>query len=547
MAPFTQPKIQEASTSTLGNLLATLKSSVNVSGSSSNLFASLLSETSASVPVVEPQEPTAMLSTRTAATKSSAPEWSSSQNVRDDAPPPAAERNENTKNVADNDARAPHRAEPALDNAAERAEAKAEPKSKAEPKEEKEVSDDPEAASDEAAQAVATSEQDAETESAEAPLDEQLAALLLMLGAAEEAPAPVAEVAVKTEEIVVQAAPDQEENGPLDEQLFANVIPFGERPAQKTKMHEDEANKDKSLQTEVATPAAMDQTLDQLAAQSAETADTLLAMPSDEAETPEAASEYAKMVEEASAAKVGETQTTENGNRRDQADLLKGQERAAANNTAQRSGTVTTTQTTATTSSGAASELGVQAAGGASSSQGTTPLATGVRPMGSYDFASQLSAARVTKGGSAGLPQAVEQVAVQLHKAAKEGADEITIQLRPAELGKIEIKLEFAADKSVTGTVIADNQATLNMLQKDSASLQRALQEAGLQADAGCMEFSLRDDNQTKQFAQEQNGNNGRRTGFNLAGIGDEADALGDLATAAETYYLTPGRVNLRV
>lgn len=224
--------------------------------------------------------------------------------------------------------------------------------------------------------------------------------------------------------------------------------------------------------------------------------------------------------------------------------LLKGEAMPAATTTA--SGMVATAlATTAKESGDAATGSALKAASGTGAATTTAPLVgEGLRSAGSYDFASQLSAARVNKGGAAGLPQAVEQVSVQLHKAVKEGLDEITIQLKPAELGKIEIKLSVSADKSVTGTVVAENQATLTLLQKDSSSLQRALQEAGLQAQAGCMEFSLRDQGNAQQFAQNKN------EGFSRGkGADDEAysAALEASTSQPETYYVTPGHVNLRV
>lgn len=184
---------------------------------------------------------------------------------------------------------------------------------------------------------------------------------------------------------------------------------------------------------------------------------------------------------------------------------------------------------------------------GAAKSAETPASAVGVRSAGSYDFASQLSAVRATKGGTAGLPEVVEQVAVQLHKQVKEGKDEMTIHLRPAELGKIEVKLEFAADKKVQATVVADNPSTLQLLQKDQDVLQRALQEAGLRADPGSLQFSLRDDRQPGAFAQGQTGP-GSRGGAQAGGYGEEDAAGAELSLAAlETYYITPGRVNLRV
>lgn len=188
----------------------------------------------------------------------------------------------------------------------------------------------------------------------------------------------------------------------------------------------------------------------------------------------------------------------------------------------------------------------VKLADAAGAAKTTTPMPTGegVRASSGYDFASQLSALRATKGGATGLPQAVEQVAVQLHKMAKEGSDEITIQLKPVELGKIEIKLEIKADKTVQGTVVVENQATLNMLSKDASSLQRALQDAGLQADAGSLSFSLKGDGQN-QFAGNQNQSQGRPSSF--AYFDESGDAGLYAPTAYEESYITPGRVNLKV
>lgn len=176
--------------------------------------------------------------------------------------------------------------------------------------------------------------------------------------------------------------------------------------------------------------------------------------------------------------------------------------------------------------------------------------ADGVRPAGSYDFASQLSAARAAKGGATGLPSAVEQVALQLHKQVSAGNDQMTINLRPAELGSINIKLEFSSDNKVQGTVTADNQSTLDLLSKDSSGLQRALQDAGMQVDANSLQFNLRGDGQQSQFSGNQNsGDNGSSSAAANANYkSDNADVGANVAAdVSDTYYITPGRVNMRV
>jgi len=92
--------------------------------------------------------------------------------------------------------------------------------------------------------------------------------------------------------------------------------------------------------------------------------------------------------------------------------------------------------------------------------------------------------------------------------------------------------------------VTADNPSTLNLLLKDVRGLERALQEAGLRADSGSLQFGLRGDGQA-------NGGSGQTAG-NSSALADDSDSpsgaiLPGYAGPAETYYLTPGGVNMRV
>jgi hypothetical protein len=177
----------------------------------------------------------------------------------------------------------------------------------------------------------------------------------------------------------------------------------------------------------------------------------------------------------------------------------------------------------------------------------STTLAAGAPQSASpYDFASQLSALRASKGGATGLPTPVEQVILQMGRAAKDGSNQMTIQLRPAELGRIDVKLNVSSDGKVQGTVTADNSATLGLLLKDVRSLERALQEAGLRADPGSLQFNLRGDGQpgngSGQMANGQSGGDG-----NNSGASSNATSLPVVPDLTETYYLTPGGVNMRV
>lgn len=120
--------------------------------------------------------------------------------------------------------------------------------------------------------------------------------------------------------------------------------------------------------------------------------------------------------------------------------------------------------------------------------------------------------------------QVMEQVSVQIDKQVKDGADTIKIQLKPHDLGKIEIKLEVAADGRVSATVTADKPETLAMLQKDAKGLEKALEDAGLKPDTSATSFSLKGGEQ-QQNADRGNNNPRSRRGRSRGGETGEAGA----------------------
>jgi flagellar hook-length control protein FliK len=88
--------------------------------------------------------------------------------------------------------------------------------------------------------------------------------------------------------------------------------------------------------------------------------------------------------------------------------------------------------------------------------------------------------------------RAAEQVALALPQAVKSGDNHIQIQLQPAELGGIDVKLSVNHDGRVTMVVSADRGDTLNLLRQDASTLTQALRDAGLQADNSSLSFNLR-------------------------------------------------------
>ncbi|WP_353857644.1 flagellar hook-length control protein FliK [Azospirillum formosense] len=144
--------------------------------------------------------------------------------------------------------------------------------------------------------------------------------------------------------------------------------------------------------------------------------------------------------------------------------------------------------------------------------------------------------------GSAGLPMGVqEQVAVHISRNVSDGNDQFTINLRPAELGRIDIKLEIGQDGRVTASVAVEKAQTLELLQRDSRNLERALQDAGLKADSNSLNFSLRGEGgQSFQESGRQGGSGRRGRGFG-GGPGEVEDAQ-----TAYTLTVAPGRVDIQ-
>lgn len=115
----------------------------------------------------------------------------------------------------------------------------------------------------------------------------------------------------------------------------------------------------------------------------------------------------------------------------------------------------------------------------------------------------------------------IEQIKVNITKAAKAGLDRVTIQLKPVDLGRIEIKLEMSEDHKVRVTVTADTKDTLSLLQTDSRTLERTLNDAGLRTDANNLHFNLRSESDA-QSAQGQNGRDGKNGGGETNEAADE-------------------------
>lgn len=189
-----------------------------------------------------------------------------------------------------------------------------------------------------------------------------------------------------------------------------------------------------------------------------------------------------------------------------------------------------------------------------------TQAATTPQPASANSFA-RAEQAVLASTGSAGQPVArqaaspapvqppkppvpprlvTNQVAVQIQKAAAQGSDRINIQLKPAELGRVEVQMDVARDGRVTAVISAERSETLDLLQRDARALQSALNDAGLRTDSESLSFNLKGQNQAQgdgeQFADQANGD----------GVLGE-DGADETGPTARQDILTDDRVDVEV
>jgi hypothetical protein len=152
-----------------------------------------------------------------------------------------------------------------------------------------------------------------------------------------------------------------------------------------------------------------------------------------------------------------------------------------------------------------------------------------------------------TQGAAASTLAAstLDQIAFNLRQSARTGLNQIEIQLKPASLGSIDVKLEMTHDGRMTAVISSDRSDTLNLLQRNSGELQQALRDAGLQTDTGSLSFNLRGE-------QQQPGSQGQQSGY-LAGATptdptlDEVPAQAIAAAAASGSSSHAGLLNIQV
>lgn len=169
---------------------------------------------------------------------------------------------------------------------------------------------------------------------------------------------------------------------------------------------------------------------------------------------------------------------------------------------------------------------------------------TGTSPLGLSTSASAIRTASAAPNWAPFGAYVAGQVAMQISRAVKDGNDNFKIRLDPPELGRVDVKLEISHDGRINAVLAADNEKTLQLLQREQGALERALQDAGLKTDSGSLNFSL---NSQQNNARE--GNDGNSFGGGRGRIGGDVrvDATDMPAQAVMQMALSDRALDIRV
>jgi chemotaxis protein MotD len=112
---------------------------------------------------------------------------------------------------------------------------------------------------------------------------------------------------------------------------------------------------------------------------------------------------------------------------------------------------------------------------------------------------------------AADTPVPLNGLAADIALRAAGGNSRFEIRLDPAELGRIDVRLDVDKHGNVTSHLTVERPATLDMLRNDAPRLQQALQDAGLKTGDSGLQFSLRDQSSSGQNSDNGSGRNSQR------------------------------------
>ena len=110
-------------------------------------------------------------------------------------------------------------------------------------------------------------------------------------------------------------------------------------------------------------------------------------------------------------------------------------------------------------------------------------------------------------------PAATVQVYSRIIERADGRAQRFEVRLDPAELGRVDVRIEIGADRKVHAVLAAHDSAALSDLMRGQRSLERALAGAGIDLADNGVRFELATDSGRSNAGQQQTGDGNSRNG----------------------------------
>ena len=144
--------------------------------------------------------------------------------------------------------------------------------------------------------------------------------------------------------------------------------------------------------------------------------------------------------------------------------------------------------------------------------------------------ATPAAAAQLTVTAATSTAVPLSGVAMEIAASAKNGNSRFEIRLDPADLGRIDVRIDVDRNGHLTSHLTVEKPETLAMLRQDAPQLQRALDDAGFKTDGSGLQFSLRDQSSSGQNGGNENGRDARRL------VISEDDTVPATAIAGRSY-----------
>jgi flagellar hook-length control protein FliK len=142
---------------------------------------------------------------------------------------------------------------------------------------------------------------------------------------------------------------------------------------------------------------------------------------------------------------------------------------------------------------------------------------TGAQPTGTFPSLLPAAAATAAPAGplsvtpASNAPVPLSGLAVEIAASVRSGKSHFEIRLDPADLGRIDVRIDVDRNGQVTSHLTVERPETLSMLRQDAPQLQQALDDAGFKTGSGGLQFSLGDQSSSGQNSGNDSGRNAQR------------------------------------